>query len=350
MKIDPQYKGLIRSDATALLRPKTGLKDMFIELNPGSTGRVLKENETLPISATAPDVNPDEIFSALDADTRDYLKLLIGGAGKGLAGRGTDLRDLFRRFEPTHRDLARVTSAVAVRRENLRRLVHNLNLLNHELADHGDQLATLISSSATVLHSFASEEQQISGAVKELPSTLQTTTAALDKVDAFAKVLKPAAHDLRPAARSLDAANKAIIPLAKSATPLLAKDIRPFVRNARPLVRDLKPAASNLNKATPNLTGIFQTFNHFLDMLAYNPGGAESPSNAARQEGYLFWLAWASHDALNLFATADANGVLRPVTLGAPCNTFKSITAEQPELEFLQGLTPILQSTAACGK
>ena len=175
-----------------------------------------------------------------------------------------------------------------------------------------------------------------------------TTTQALNKVNAFAKVLKPAAHDLRPAARSLDKANQAIIPLARTATPILRKEIRPFVRNARPVVRDLKPAAQNLATATPEITSVFKTFNRFLNLISFNPGGAEGPENDARQEGYLFWIAWASHDALNLFSSADANGVFRPVTLGSTCNTVKEIVAEQPELEFLQGLTPILTDSAAC--
>src|SRR3712207_7229660 len=48
-------------------------------------------------------------------------------------GRGRDLRALFKRFEPTHRDLARINSKVAERRENLRRLIYNLNRLNREL-------------------------------------------------------------------------------------------------------------------------------------------------------------------------------------------------------------------------
>ena len=61
---------------------------------------------TLPVGNTLPDVNPDEILASLDADTRDYLTLLVDGAGQGLKGRGDDLREVFRRFEPTHRDLA----------------------------------------------------------------------------------------------------------------------------------------------------------------------------------------------------------------------------------------------------
>ena len=34
LNIDPKYQNLIHTDATALLRPKTGLKDMFVEMQP----------------------------------------------------------------------------------------------------------------------------------------------------------------------------------------------------------------------------------------------------------------------------------------------------------------------------
>src|SRR5262249_10232133 len=90
LELDPKYKHLLHANATALLRSKTGLKDMFLEVDPGD-GPALKQGQMIPGTNTAPDVNPDEFLSALDADTRDYLKLLISGAGKGLAGRGEDL-------------------------------------------------------------------------------------------------------------------------------------------------------------------------------------------------------------------------------------------------------------------
>src|SRR3954468_9646967 len=72
----------VRSNASAQLRPRTGLKDMFIELDPGSGGRKLKEHDTIPVQNTEPDVDPDEVLSALDTDTRSYLVLLINGLGK----------------------------------------------------------------------------------------------------------------------------------------------------------------------------------------------------------------------------------------------------------------------------
>jgi phospholipid/cholesterol/gamma-HCH transport system substrate-binding protein len=349
MVIDPEYEGMIRQNATALLRPKSGLKDMFIDVEPGSDASpAAREGFTVPISATSPDVNPDEILAELDADTRDYLTLLIGDAGRGLKGRGLDLRELLRRFEPTHRDLARVNSEVAKRRRNLSHLVRSLNTLNAELASRDDDLAGLVDSSAAVMRAFASEQAQVSSAVRELPSTLSQTTDTLDRVGAMARILRPTAQNLRPAARSLDPANKSVLPLAKETTPRVRDDIRPFVREARPLARDLRPTAQRLSSAMPDLTQDVSRLNRFFNLLAYNPNGKEGPDKADRQEGYLFWLAWVDHMANQLFSSSDANGVFRPVTLGATCATVQQIVKEEPQLEFLSMLTPILTESQAC--
>ena len=349
MLIDREYADMIRTDATALLRPKTGLKDMFVDLDPGSDDApAVKDGHTIPIVSTLPDVNPDEVLAMLDEDTRDYLKLLVNGAGRGLEGRGADLRDLFARFEPTHRDLARVNEQVALRRKNLRSLIHNLRVLSGELAENDDHLTRLVAESSTVLRAFASEEAAISEGVRELPSALEQTTDTLGKVDRFAQVLGPAARSLRPAARRLEQANEAVIPFAKEATPLLREDIRPFVSAARPLVRDLRPAAGRLAKATPDLRTAFSKLNRFMNLAAFNPNGREPKENDARQEGYLFWAAWLQHMGANLFSSADAHGAFRPVTLGATCQTMNQIIDSEPQLEFLLMLTPLITDSAAC--
>src|SRR5919106_6397785 len=86
--VDREFVPVYR-DATILMRPATGLKDMFFEMDPGTrnAGEV-SDGGTLPISNTAPDTNLDQVLAALDADTRAYLRLLLVGAGKGLDGRG----------------------------------------------------------------------------------------------------------------------------------------------------------------------------------------------------------------------------------------------------------------------
>jgi phospholipid/cholesterol/gamma-HCH transport system substrate-binding protein len=349
MDIDPEYKDVVHTNATALLRPKTGLKDMFVDLQPGGgDSPVAKRGFTIPISATQPDVNPDEVLSVLDTDTREYLQLLVNGLGQGLKGRGGDLQDLLARFEPTHRDLARVNGAVAQRRKQLRHLVSSLNVISTELAKHDDDLARLVNSSSAVFDSFAKEQANVSSAVHELPSTLSQTTDTLNRVDTFAELLGPTTEKLRPAARALAPANEAVRPFAKEAAPQLQKSIRPFVRESRPLVRDLRPVATRLAQAGPDLTQDFVRFNHFLNLLGYNPNGKEGPDNAARQEGYLFWLAWLNHSATSLFSMSDANGTFRPVTIAAPCATLAQVLKAQPSLEFTSVLTPLLTDSKAC--
>ena len=57
MQIEPKYEGLIKKDATALLRTKTGLKDMFLEVDPGS-GEPMEEGDRIQSENTAPGHRP----------------------------------------------------------------------------------------------------------------------------------------------------------------------------------------------------------------------------------------------------------------------------------------------------
>jgi phospholipid/cholesterol/gamma-HCH transport system substrate-binding protein len=350
MELDEKFDDVVRTDAKALLRPKTGLKDMFVELDPGTKDAPLaKKGFTVPIANTLPDVNPDEILASLDTDTRDYLRLLLEGGGRGLKGRSDDLREVLRRFEPTYRDLALVSSEVGKRREELRRLVNSLQRLNTELGSRDDDLAQLVDSSATVFRAFANERENVSSTVRELPSALREAGDSLERVETMAQVLRPTADKLRPAVRALDRANRATRPFVTEAAPQLRQDIRPFVREARPVVRDLRPAADDLVASEPRLKRSFKVFNHLFNMLAHNPRGAEGPGAEGRDEGYLFWLAWVGHQTNNLFGNADAHGPGRPFTTGGTCTSFQQTVELQPELEEVLGLSGVLTDPRVCG-
>ena len=347
--IDAKYDDLITDQATALLRPKTGLKDMFIEVDPGH-GKPVEDGGRIAVSNTSPDIDQDEFFEALDADTRDYLKLLISGAGKGLKGRADDFRNIFKRFEPLHRDIARLNRAIATRRANLARLIHNYSLLVDELGDKDKELTRLVDASNTVFEAFASEDLNISSAVSKLPSTLDQTSETLAKVDDFGKVLGPALEDLRPAFRKLDTANREVLPFVTEAEPLVREQIRPFVREARPYIDDLQPAARDLSKATPDLTDTFGELNRFFNMAAYNPKGREAPDDypanqqRLRDEGYLFWVGWVAQNTVSIFSTADASGPFRRALLGFGCTSFKTILAQDPS-----GIAPLVIGTTLQG-
>ena len=334
MQLEPKYKGFIKRDATALLRTRTGLKDMFIEVDPGH-GKTVPEGGTIPVENTAPDIDPDEILSALDADTRDYLKLLISGAGKGLKGHGSDLQETFARLGPTTRDLGRLNTAVARRRKDLKNLITRYGSLTTEVGSNDRDIVRLVRSSNQVFDALASDNPQISSAVAKLPNALNTTKTTLSKVDTFSQRLKPTLESLRPPIRKLDSANRSVLPLVREATPEIRDQIRPFTRVATPFTRDLGTASGRVAKAAPDLTMSLNKLNRLFNIGAFNPGGAQALTGNAqtdrnRQEGYLYWLAWTAQNTNSLFSTADASGPLRRISLGGiNCSIFKSVLAGQ---------------------
>jgi phospholipid/cholesterol/gamma-HCH transport system substrate-binding protein len=358
LDLDREHDGLVRRDATVLLRPRTGLKDMFLALDPGSrTEPAVPEGGTIRVNNTLPDVNSDEILAMLDADTRAYLKLLIGGAGKGLRGRSHDLREVFRRLGPLHRDLAAINSEVVKRRRNLARLIHNYGSTISRLGKEDEDLTALVANASRVFGRLAQEDEQISAAVQRLPGALAQTEEALVNVRELGEVAGPAFHALRPAFAQVDEANAELRPLAEKGEPILRTKLRPFVREAQPVVDDLLPAARNLSQASPDLRESFYEINRFFNMAAHNPGGREqltgdTEKDRAREEGLLFWLAWVSHNSNSLFSTADASGPFRRIILLATCTTYKQLLLDQgssaPLVQDALGVGALLADSDLC--
>ena len=92
MKIRRKYTPIYKN-ATALLRPKTGLNDMVIELDPGLADGGQGARRAGPSRSTrrCPTSTSTRSSSSLDTDTRNYLQLLVGAAGEGLDGQGKAL-------------------------------------------------------------------------------------------------------------------------------------------------------------------------------------------------------------------------------------------------------------------
>ena len=345
MKIRPKYDK-VYPDATMLLRPKTGLKDMVVEMDPGnpSAGKPVKDGATIPVQNTLPDVNLDEILGALDADTRTYLRLLLGGAGQGLRDNEQDLSSTLRRLEPTSRDIAKITGELKERRANIRRTVHNFQLLANALGDKDDQLAQLVDSTDAVFRAFASEDQNIRASLSLLPPTLEQTRTTLGKVTTLARNLGPTLQALRPGARALGPSLAATRPFLRESTPIIRDQLRPFAATAQPTVRALRPAAQNLAALTPDLSTTFDVLNYALNELAYNP-----PGNA--DEGYLFWFLWANHAGNAVFSTQDAHGSIRRGQFLISCTSasvLQSVSNVNPTLKTLTDLLNPIQATPVC--
>src|SRR5271167_4787494 len=129
MRLTPKY-ARIYHNATLLMRPKTNLQDLTVEIDPGTaaSGR-LASGSTLPISQTSPNIDFDQFLAALDAETRAYLQELLAGAGEGFKNNGKASSATLKRFDPTARDITEIGEQLEIRHENTARSIHNFRLV-----------------------------------------------------------------------------------------------------------------------------------------------------------------------------------------------------------------------------
>ena len=344
MEVERRYAPRIRRDATMLLRPKTGLEDMTVELAPGSPDAPrAPEGFVVPVQNTLPDVKFDQILASLDRDTRTYLQLLLNGAGRGLDGAGDDLAATFKRFEPGARQLRRVGDALEERRGNIRRSIRNLRLVTEAIGEKDDQLARLVDTSNTVSTTFAGRDEELRTSLTRLPGALRETRRALDSAEELGGELGPALGALRPVARSLAPTLRQTRPFLRETTPIVRDQLRPFAREVRPVVRDLRPAARDLAEVTPDLGRGFDVLNTLVNELAFNPPGEE--------EGYLFWNVWLNHLTPLAFGTQDAHGPLRRGTIVLSCSNARildTVVRANPRLGEIATFSALPQSTQIC--
>jgi phospholipid/cholesterol/gamma-HCH transport system substrate-binding protein len=344
MKILPKY-GAVYRDASMLLRPKTGLKDMIVELSPGNpTSGKLKSGSTVPIQNTLPDINPDEILASLDGDTRAYLRLLLAGGAQGLRNNQAQLAAVFKRFEPTARDVAKITTLLSKRQANLRRVIHNFQLLSTELSTRDSSISAFVVSNNAVFQHLANQDANLQATLQLLPPTLVQANSALAKTGRLANALGPSLQALRPTARALGPTLVQVRPFLKKTTPIIQNQLRPFTVASIPTIRKLKPAARDLAALTPNLVTTFKVLNYALNELAYNPPGS-------RDEGFLFWTAWANHLGASVFATQDAHGPIRHGLVEITCSAsqvLQQVIVANPQLSTITQLANLPPPSSIC--
>jgi len=312
MKIRRQYADIHR-DAYALLRPKTGLNDMTIQLNRGTPAAPeIPAGGTVRVSRTLPNVNPDEFLAGLDTDTRNYLQLLLNGGGQGLAGNSRELSATLKRFNPTAQYLARVGRLMGKREAYIRRSITNLSILTQTLGQRDTELARFVRSSNDVFSSMATEQASIREAIRLLPGALQATNRAVVNNDELQSQLGPALGKLLPAAKGTAPALESLQTFAEATTPVLRDQLRPFTKEAGPTVATLKPASADLAASAPQLTTSFKSLNNLTNAIAYNPPGGD--------EGYGFYLGWGGHLNASIFSMQDAMGPIRRGLLLSSCD------------------------------
>ncbi|MBA3865221.1 MAG: MCE family protein [Solirubrobacterales bacterium] len=336
MDIHPEYMELIHPNASFLLRPKTGLNDMVVEVEPGTGKKHIEDGAEFNLTQTEPNTNLDAFLGSLDNDTRQYIQLLVAGGAQGIGGRGVQLSNALRRFQPFVHYTAKLNKVVAQRHEALANVIHDFGQLTTELGRHDSEIKRFVTSSDAALGNFANQQQSIQDAFKEFPATLTAAKAGLASSTRFSQAAFPALTKSIPQAQALTPAFKATERLFRETTAPIRDQIRPFTRQIRPVLVHTNEASGPFNTTVRGFGNALGGLNTFFNELAYKPKGSK--------QSYLFYLPWLNHDFNTAFNLQDAGGpVLRGLIL-ISCNGASlgyGLTEPKPQLKTLLQLTNV---------
>jgi phospholipid/cholesterol/gamma-HCH transport system substrate-binding protein len=331
MDIVPEYMKLIHPNATFLLRPKTGLNDMIVEVSPGAGKKSIESGANFTLAQTEANTNLDAFLATLDADTRQYLQLLLAGGAQGIGGRGKQVSNALRRFQPFVHYTAKLNKVVAERHVALADAIHNFSSLATELGRHDGEIKRFVTSSDAALGNFANQQQAIQESLQAFPAALRAGNAGLASSNRFSKVAYPALTGLIPQTQALTPAFKATESMFRQTTAPIRDQIRPFTREIRPLLNTANEASQPFKKTVQSFGNSLGAFNSFLNELAYKPKGSA--------QSYLFYVPWVNHDFNAAFNLQDAGGpVLRSMVSLTCTGSFVGYGSIAPAQPFIKTL------------
>ncbi|HYZ54825.1 MAG TPA: MlaD family protein [Streptosporangiaceae bacterium] len=220
--IDPAFAP-VHTDATAQLRPKSLLGEMYVDLNPGTSGSALSSGATLPQLQVNRSTDLQQVFNTFDQPTRAKLQTLIDELGGGLTGLGGQLNQAIPAGKTDIGDLAAITSTLNARNQELQTVIATLNTVTTELArsDRRQQLGLLIQTTQQLMANLRSQQAQLqravvsadyalgnlnqglqgtapalSGIAATLPGTVQASNLLLTPLDTGTSTLMPQLSNL----------------------------------------------------------------------------------------------------------------------------------------------------------
>jgi phospholipid/cholesterol/gamma-HCH transport system substrate-binding protein len=288
MQLDKGYK--VFKNATLVLRPKSPLNEMYVEMDAGTpdSGK-LTNNGVLPVTQTKQPVQVDEVLSHLDQRTRNAISSLITESDIALTHAQPDLTKGVDAATKTATNLKPLMTALATRRAKIARLVTDLGDLSRAVGGNDTRLAALAKDVSVSLAAVAQNNSHLDASLAQLPGVVGDLGSTTKKVSTLTTQLKPTLDNVTKASRTLPTAltqltktMDSLHELARVAAPVVTS-ARPVIRSLRPIVRDLNTSMTTLHPVTTKLSDDTATILPYLTSLKnffYNTASQTSLSDA----------------------------------------------------------------------
>ena len=259
MRLEPGHT--VYNNAQLVLRPKSPLNEMYVELTPGTpdSGR-LRTGDTIPVSQTHRPVQVDEVLASLDDSTRAALTSLLSESDAALATAPQSLPSGLDQLGTVSEQLRPVAVELDKRREALRALVTTVSQMSTSVGSDDARLAAFAADLDKTLGTVASGSKNLDSAVAQLPDLAARLDSSTAAVADLTKQLDPTLRDVAAASHRLPAALRKVTSTAKTLDGTLDA-AEPALALAKPVVADLRPLAADLAVAVPR----FETTTARLD-------------------------------------------------------------------------------------
>ncbi len=240
--------GHFYSSAFCESRPQSLIGEYFLDCNPGSSGRVLKNGATIPVTHTFSTIPADVLLDVMRMPYRERLTLIINELGAAAAGNGENLSAALHRAVPA---LAET--------DNLLTLLANDSATINDLTKNADTLITALANNSGTIEHFIDEANTIATDTNTQDANLKAT---LHNLPPFLEQLKPSLVTL---GHTLDANYPVLQNLNSSAGEIdrLLVDLPPFSRSARPALRSLGKASVTGKQAVIAAKPVIKNLNQF---------------------------------------------------------------------------------------
>lgn len=249
MSLEPEYE--VYENATLVLRPKSPLNEMYIEVDPGGPpSKQVRSGTTLPVTNTERPIQVDEVLSHLDDQARAAVTSLLAEADVALTRADRHLPAGLDAASEVVGDLGPVMGELDTRRDELARLVTALSDISRVVGDDDKRLTSLAAALSSTLGSVAGESAALDASLAELPRLTTRLQSSTRSVSQLTKQLDPTLRGVQDATEELPGALERLDSTVEKARTTVTI-ARPTVRNARPLVADLRPTVDHLHEALP---------------------------------------------------------------------------------------------------
>jgi virulence factor Mce-like protein len=238
--------GRLRADSTVVVRARGLLGSRYLELRPGTSGKLLNDGDTIRApKETSITSGVADVLDTFDDETRGRFGDLVGEFGQALSGRGQGLNDAIRLGPDVTDQLTRVVDAIEARPGAARRFVPSVNAGMGALDAAKDDIAGFFGPAAKGLAPFGDERDATQATLDQAPATLDAMDTGLT-----------AGRTLLTSTRSLVKAVNRTLPQAPAAlrsTNALLRESPTPLRRVRPLLAALKPTVPSVLQTTKAL-------------------------------------------------------------------------------------------------